>query len=212
MDSDGCIRELRQRFSAAARQGTEWENAGTTTLADQLADRRYNRKMRRKLFAHPTFHRLLSHLDDSNRACSFVVDLEMLRLFLSNEMPPDETKEGRQKYLQARLEVEIAARVLRTHARVAGKENRQVLMDAARKIENSPWYALNPGLQGLAVFVDFSLFGQKGDARAYAIRNLGKFLPETIQNRDSMIRDFLELIGIEATSALVRSTLLKGST
>ncbi len=127
-------------------------------------------------------------------------------------MPPDETKEGRQKYLQARLEVEIAARVLRTHARVAGKENRQVLMDAARKIENSPWYALNPGLQGLAVFVDFSLFGQKGDARAYAIRNLGKFLPETIQNRDSMIRDFLELIGIEATSALVRSTLLKGST
>jgi hypothetical protein len=85
-------------------------------------------------------------------------------------------------------------------------------MDAAREIESSPWYALDGDWRGLAIFVDFGLFGQKGDARAYAIRNLDKFLPETIHNRDSMIRDFLELIGIDASSPLVRSTLLKGST
>jgi hypothetical protein len=210
MDRDACIRELRQRFAEAARRATEWND--TAALAKHLADRRYNRRMRRKLFAHPTFHRLVSHFEDGNGACGFVTDLEMLRFFLSNQMHPDEIKEFRKNYLQAKLEVESAARVLRLHARAMGKGNRQVLMDAAREIENAPWYAIDDSARGLAIFVDFGLFGQKGDARAYAIRNIDRFLPATIHNRDSMIRDFLELIGIDATSALVRSTLLNGRT
>src|SRR6266404_6844195 len=164
MDRDGCIRELRQRFAAAARHGTEWKNRDPTTLANQLAARRANRKLRGKLFTHPTFHRLLGHLEDSNSACGFVSDLEMLRLFLSNGTSPEEIKEFRQKYLRAKSDVEIAARVLRMHARTGGKENGQVFMDAARKIEDSPWYAIDDTARGLAIFVDFGLFGQKGDA------------------------------------------------
>jgi hypothetical protein len=145
-------------------------------------------------------------------ATGFVGDLHSLSIFLSHQIETDTIKRARQKYLRAKSEVENAARILRTHAKMSGKEHHEVFIEAAQKIEESPWYALDGDFRLAAIFIDFGLFGQKGDARAFAIRRLDESLPDDISKRDSMIRDFLALIGIDASSALVRSTLLNGRT
>lgn len=229
MDKHEWTQYLRREFAVSARKGIEWirstngyedpqQRYPTPRLKEQLANRRDARELNLKLFKDPTFHRFLNSLENTDQteamriAIHFVTELHSMSLFLSNQIETDVIKDARQKYLRAKSEVEAAARILRMHAKIAGKENHQVLLDAALKIEESPFYAMEGDVQLLAIFIDFGQFGQGGDARAYAIRRLNELLPDDLFNRYSMIRDLLELIGIDATSALVRSTLKNGRT
>jgi hypothetical protein len=229
MDKDEWILYLRREFAVSARKGVEWipstngyEDAQrrypTPRLKEQLAGRRDARELNRNLFGLDAFHRFLDSLEGIDQteamrvAIYFVTELHSLSLFLSNQIETDVIKDARRKYLRAKSDVKTAARILRMHAKVAGQDNHQVFIDAAQQIEKSPFYALDGDVQLLAIFIDFEMYGQQGDDRAYAIRRLDASLPDDISDRYSMIRDFLELIGIDATSALVRSTLLNGRT
>jgi hypothetical protein len=217
------VRELRSKHAKSARENTEWKDAKLgESISDALARRREDRDFLTKLLRHSTFLRLLDLLESAldRDSCTdallqVVEELTMLRSFLLNPITtPEEAKQARQKYLEAKLEVESAARIVRTYAENAPKSHKQALIQAAASIEKTPGYACVGDFRLIAFFVNFGLFGQKGDKRAYAIRYLNDSLPPAtaIHNRAAMIRDFLELVGVKATSSLVRSTIVNGKT
>jgi hypothetical protein len=138
----------------------------------------------------------------------------ILKLFSLRAITRDDAKQARMKYLKAKSDVEIAARILRVYS--AGPQlspgNRKVLLHAAKEIQNSPMFAIDERLRSVSAIVDFGLFGQQGDKRAFAIHLLHISLPPDINNRYAMIRDLLRLIDIHATAPFIRSTIVKGHT
>lgn len=221
MDKDAWIRELRVWFTQMDIEERPRLNElrlspsldvfeRPVTFAAMLSQRRAWRNFRRRLFGHRSFHRLLEIMGVPD-AFRFSWDLWMLKSVLS-KVTAEDAKQWRQESARAKTEAVTAARILRDHAqRFAPKADRQALMNAAKSIEERPWYAFDDA-RGIALHIPFDLFGQKGDLRAYAIRAMDRCVPPGIVERSAMIRDFLELIGIDATSALVRSTLLNGRT
>jgi hypothetical protein len=213
MVSSNKLREIRKYCAQTQRRHIYWKDA--EHRANYLAERRETRELNRRLFGNVTFLRLLEQLEtvDHVAVYEFMFRLRMLKGLLSSDISSGMAKEGRQKYLKAKLEVEIASRVLRRYAQdSAPADQRGALLHAARQIENATAYASDDRWLNFVWFFPFDLFGQKGDKRGFAIRYLDTLLPVDIPRRHAMISDFLKLIDINATPVLVRSTLRNGRT
>ena len=210
MTNDDRIRQLRKHFAQDARRRTDW--VGPLNRSESLGTRRDMRKLRQALFKHPVFLRLLNELERDSDAHDFVRMLMMLKLFARTPITREEAKQARRRYLEAESEVKRLAQLLRVfvESERLSVEHRELLLWAAKKIEHGPTYAIGGKLRSAATICDFSLFGQVGDTRAFLISNLNAKLPSTVRNRNATIRDFLRLIGIEATRSLIGSTIRQG--
>jgi hypothetical protein len=142
----------------------------------------------------------------------FTGSLSSLGNILSR-ITPEDAKFYRQETARAKADAAIAARILRDHAeKFATKADQPALLRAAKSIEKIPWYLRVHDDVTAEWIIPIELFGQKGDVRAYAIRCVDGYVPKDIPDRAAMIRDFLALVGVKTSSALVRSTLLNGKT
>jgi hypothetical protein len=139
----------------------------------------------------------------------------ILSLFSSRPITRKDAKEAREKYLKAKSDVEMVARTLREYTGARPNLSaavRKAFLQAANELEGSPMFAIEKRLRSASSIVDFGMFGQQGDKRAFAINWLHFMLPANIKNRYATIRELLNLIGVESTAPLVRSTILKGHT
>jgi hypothetical protein len=171
------------------------------------------RNFRHVLFRHKAFKQLLKYSDERNDGVMVFV-LMLLKICASSTLTRQGAKQIRQIYLQAQAEANAAAYALRKIAsRTDDQEHTDRLLFDAQQIEHAPHLLIDDGPLRMAASVfDFGLFSRQGDKRPFLINCMHAVLPLSIPNRNALIRDLLELIGISANSHLVRSTIKKSLT
>lgn len=123
--------------------------------------------------------------------------------------PPEKSlKQLAQDRARIRSDVEATVRTLRSLANQQ-PERASALLDLAQEIDSNFFF----GHQDPSTWHDYSLVGQKGDHRAFVIRELDRIIPNTTDSRFAAIAELLSLYGFkDTTPQLVRSTLFNGRT
>lgn len=186
---------------------------GAAQLRERLEDRKEDRLWERSFFRSDVLKRV--PFETHGQVAKMIVALKTLFIVRrSSHGDASEIKAARERALEATRRVEIAAQVLRRYVESkswGGGVNADYLLKVAAEIEDWSYYGASTD-SFAEVLLDPSLAGQKGEFKAYAIKSIDRLLPPTTQNRDAVIRDFLNLIGVEVTNQLVRSTRLRGQT
>jgi hypothetical protein len=143
-------------------------------------------------------------------ACSDIMTLYSLAnaMYSLSEPPEKSLKQLAQDRARIRSDVDATVRTLRSMA-TREPERASALLDLAQEVDSNFFF----GHQDPSTWHDYSLVGQKGDRRAFVIRELDRIIPSTTDFRFAAIVELLSLYGFKDTSPqLVRSTLLNGRT
>lgn len=205
------IRRLVLQLQRGWRRGLGKESA--TIRREALKDYQRLRQLGVRVMETEAYTRVVDVQSDEFQCARLIMALYHLPQLLALELP-----KLRSQSRAARRNASTASQVLGLYAgrTILSASARETLLKAANEIEQTPSLAAESQILS---YLDPSLIGKHHNQRALAIRHIASLVPAETTNRYATIASLLNLAAedgrvstLRASSALVRSTLLKGKT